>query len=86
MPVQDEPVAITTAKIDGHMIIDPCLEEELVMSARLTVTTNKDENICAMQKGGQGTFTDQEIRQAVKTAIGKGKEIRETIKGATTGR
>ena len=86
LPVQDEPVAITTAKIDGHMIIDPCLEEELVMSARLTVTTNKDENICAMQKGGQGTFTDQEIRQAVKTAIGKGKEIRETIKGATTGR
>jgi exosome complex RNA-binding protein Rrp42 (RNase PH superfamily) len=39
-----------------------------------------------MQKGGLGTFTDQEIRQAVKTAIEKGKEIRETIRGATAGR
>jgi exosome complex component RRP42 len=62
------------------------LEEELVMSSRLTVTTNRDGNICAMQKGGLGTFTDQEVRQAVKTAIEKGKEIREIVRGATTGR
>jgi exosome complex component RRP42 len=84
LPVQNEPVAITTAKIDGHMILDPSLDEELVMSSRLTVTTGRDGNICAMQKGGLGTFTDQEVRQAVKTAIEKGKEIRETIRGATS--
>jgi len=86
LPVQNEPVAITTAKIDGHMILDPSLDEELVMSSRLTVTTGRDGNICAMQKGGLGTFTDQEVRQAVKTAIEKGKEIRETIRGATAAR
>jgi len=85
LPIHNEPVAVTTAKIDGHMILDPCLEEELVMSSRLTVTTGRDGNICAMQKGGLGTFTDQEIRQAVKTAIEKGKEIRERIRGATAG-
>jgi len=86
LPIQNEPIAVTTAKIDGQMILDPCLEEELVMSSRLTVTTNRDSNICAMQKGGLGTFTDQEVRQAVKTAIEKGKEIREIVRGATTGR
>jgi exosome complex component RRP42 len=86
LPIQNEPVAVTTAKIDGHMIIDPSLEEELVMSSRLTVTTGRDGDICAMQKGGLGTLTDQEVRLAVKTAIEKGKEIRETIRGATTGR
>jgi len=86
LPVQNEPVPITTAKIDGHMVLDPCLEEELVMSSRLTVTTSRDGSICAMQKGGPGTFTDQEIRQAVKTAIEKSKEIRETIRGATAAR
>jgi exosome complex component RRP42 len=85
LPVQNEPVAVTTAKIDGQMILDPCLEEELAMSSRLTVTTGRDSNICAMQKGGLGTFTDQEIRLAVKTSIEKGKEIRETIRGAATG-
>jgi exosome complex component RRP42 len=86
LPIQNEPVAVTTAKIDGHMILDACLDEELVMSSRLTVTTGRDGNICAMQKGGLGTFTDQEVRQAVKTAIEKGREIRETVRGATAAR
>jgi len=86
LPVQNEPVAVTTAKIDGQMILDPCLAEELVMNSRLTITTGRDGTICAMQKGGLGTFTEQEIRRAVNTAIGKGKEIRETIRGATAGR
>lgn len=86
LAIQNEPVPVTTAKIDGNMILDPCLEEELVMSSRLTVTSGRDGNLCAMQKGGLGTFTDQEVRQAVKTAIEKGREIRELIKGATSGR
>ena len=84
--IQNEPVPVTAAKIDGNIILDPCLEEELVMSARLTVTSGRDGSLCAMQKGGLGTFTDQEVRQVVKTAIEKGKEIREVIKGATSGR
>jgi exosome complex component RRP42 len=82
--MQNEPVAVTVAKIDGNMILDPCLDEELVTNSRLTVTSDREGNICAMQKGGMGTFTDQEIRQAVKTAIEKGKQIREVIRGATT--
>ena len=86
LPIKSEPVPVIAAKIDGHIIVDPCLEEELVMSSRLTVTTDRDGNICAMQKGGLGTFTDQEVRQAVRTAIEKGKEIREVIRGATVGR
>jgi len=83
LTIQNEPVAVTTAKVDGHMILDPCLEEELAMTARLTVTSARDGSLCAMQKGGLGTFTDQETRQVVKTAIEKGREIREVIKGAT---
>lgn len=84
LEILNEPVAVTTAKIEGNMIIDPCLEEELVMTSRLTVTTGRDDNICAMQKGGQGAFTDQEIRQAVGTAVEKAREIRELIRGATS--
>lgn len=84
LPIQNEPVPVTVAKIDGNMILDPCLEEELVVTSRLTVTTDRDGNICAMQKGGLGAFTDQEIRQAVKMAIEKGREIRERIRGATS--
>jgi exosome complex component RRP42 len=86
LEIVNEPVAVTTAKIEENMILDPCLDEEVVMTSRLTVTTGRDGNICAMQKGGLGSFNDQEIRQAVKTAIEKGREIRELIRGATSER
>jgi exosome complex component RRP42 len=82
LPIQSEPVPVTAAKIGESMILDPCFEEELVVSARLTVTSDQNGNVCAMQKGGMGVLTDQEIRQAVKVAIEKGREIREQIKGA----
>jgi len=84
LEIRNEPVPVTTAKVEEYMILDPCLEEEFVMKSRLTVTTGRDGNICAMQKGGLGAFTDQEIRQAVRTAIEKGREIRAIIKGATS--
>ncbi len=83
LPIQSEPIAVTTAKVGDSMILDPCLEEEFVASARLTVTSDENRNICAMQKGGMGVLTDQEIRQAVSVALEKSREIREQIRGAT---
>jgi exosome complex component RRP42 len=79
VPVHNHPVPITSAKIDGTIVVDPCLEEEQVMSCRLTVTTDKDNNICAMQKGGLGVFTPDEVKQIVSTAISKSKELRQKV-------
>lgn len=79
LPMQNYPVSITTTKIEGTTVIDPCLEEEQVMTCRLTVTTDKDDNICAMQKGGLGYFTFDEIKQVVSVAIGKARDLRAKI-------
>ena len=79
LPVHNHPVPITSAKIDGTIVLDPCLEEEQVMSCRLTVTTDKDNKICAMQKGGLGVFTPDEVKQIVSTAISKSKELRQKV-------
>jgi exosome complex component RRP42 len=79
VPVRNHPIAITSAKIDGSVVIDPCLEEEHVLTCRLTVTTDKNDNVVAMQKGGLGTFTPDEVKQIVSTAIGKSRELREKI-------
>jgi exosome complex RNA-binding protein Rrp42 (RNase PH superfamily) len=49
------------------------------MSCRLTVTTEKNGMVCAMQKGGLGVFTPDEIKQTVSTSIGKARELREKI-------
>jgi exosome complex component RRP42 len=79
LPMKNYPVSITSAKIGGAILLDPCLEEEQVMSCRLTVTTDKDNNICAMQKGGLGVLTPDEIKQIVSTSIAKAKDLRAKI-------
>ncbi len=79
LPMVNYPVSITSAKIDGTIVLDPCLEEEQVMSCRLTVTTDKNDQICAMQKGGLGFLSPEEVKQAVATAIAKSRALRETI-------
>ena len=65
LPMKNHPVPITSVKIDGSIILDPCLEEEQVANCRLTVTTGKDDTICAMQKGGLGVLTPDEVKQIV---------------------
>ncbi len=79
LPIQNNPVAVTLAKIGNNLVVDPTLEEEQVMSARLTVTTEKNGKICAMQKGGMGELSPQEIKDAVKISLEKGAEIRNKI-------
>ena len=79
VPIQNYPVPITSVKIGNSIITDPCLEEEQVMSCRLTVTTDKNDNVCAMQKGGLGIFTPEEIKQIISSSIQKSRELRNNI-------
>ncbi len=79
LPIQNYPIAVTFAEIDGKLIIDPSLEEEMVMDARLTITFEKDGKICAIQKGGTGQFTREQIVDVVKIAEGKSLEIRKLV-------
>jgi exosome complex component RRP42 len=79
VPIRNYPVPITWVKIGNSIVVDPCLEEEQVMSCRLTVTTDKNDNVCAMQKGGLGTFTPEEIKQIVSSSIQKSRELRDKI-------
>jgi len=79
LPVKNYPIAVTFAKINDKLIVDPWLEEEQVMDARLTITTDKDGNICALQKGGYGYFTTQQILEAAKIAKNKGEELQKRV-------
>lgn len=80
MPVRTIPVSVTMAKIGNAIIADPISEEEAVMDGRVTMTTNTDGNVCAVQKGGSGAFTVEQIHHIVDTAIAKGEEIRPILK------
>jgi len=79
LPIRNHPIAVTFAKINDKLLVDPLLEEEQVMEARLTVTIEKDEKICALQKGGTGYFTIQQILEAAKIAQQKAAELRKLV-------
>ncbi|MBT8172286.1 exosome complex protein Rrp42 [Candidatus Bathyarchaeota archaeon] len=80
LPMRDYPIAVTFAKIGSKLILDTGLDEEQVMDARLTITMNKEGNICAVQKGGgSGYFTKNEIFEATKIASEKTKELRKKV-------
>jgi exosome complex component RRP42 len=79
LPVRRHPVAVTFAKINDKLVVDPWLEEEQIMDARLTITTDDDGNVCAVQKGGSGFFTLKQVLEAVQIAREKASEIRKKL-------
>ncbi len=79
LPVTCTPVSVTSAKLGNTLIVDPDYDEEQISTARLTVTTDDDGNFRAMQKGGRGSITLDELSQCLDRAVEIGAEIRKII-------
>jgi exosome complex component RRP42 len=79
LPLTDPPISCTSVKYDGIVAMDPCLDEEDTAEARLTVATDKNGHIRAMQKGLNGSFTQEEVKKVIKASIDNGKKIRELL-------
>ena len=79
LPLRDLPVSLTFAKINDKIVLDPNLAEEKAMSARLTVGITQENNVCALQKGGSGYLTYDEVCNILDMAAEKSKELREVI-------
>jgi exosome complex component RRP42 len=80
LPMKSRPITVTLGKINGKLIVDPWLEEEQVIDARLTMAFNDEGNICAIQKGCAGYFTQQQILEGMKLAQEKAAELRKKMK------
>jgi exosome complex component RRP42 len=80
-PLRKFPVAVTLAKINGQLLVDPCLEEEQVMDARMTMTFTEDGALCAIQKGGSGSLTREDVERAFRMARHKSEELRRLAGG-----
>jgi len=81
-PITTIPVSVTMGKIGDHIIVDPNGEEWDCLDARITITTNSDGNICALQKGGQQGFTQEQLEKCGEISISVGPKIREILKQA----
>ncbi len=84
LPIERVPIPVTVGKIGDKLLIDPNLEEENVLDAKICITFEEEGNICAIQKV-MGLFTEREIEEAISLAEKKSKKIREEILEITKG-
>lgn len=79
LPVKDPPISCTSVKFNDVMIMDPSLDEEEIAEARITVATDGNGHLRAMQKGLNGSFTVDEIKKIIKVSLDNGVEIRKKL-------
>ena len=82
-PLTTVPVSVTAVRIGESVILDPTAEEEACMDARITITTNSDQNFAPVQKGSTGAFTVEQLKRAAPTSRIKGEEIRAKLREST---
>ncbi len=79
LELEKTPIAVTVIKIGEKFIVDPDIEEEKAVDARLTVSTIEDGTLCALQKGGDYPLTIEDIEKMLDIGIEKGKELRKYL-------
>lgn len=80
-PITTLPISTTFARIGDSLLLDPSMEEEACMDARITITTNSNGEYTAIQKGSNGFLTIEQIKEAAKIAQSKGAELRQKFIG-----
>ena len=79
LPLKKLPISVTVCKIGNHFIVDPTTEEEKVIDSRLTIATDEQNQLCALQKGGEESLTIEEINKMVEIGIEKCNELRKVL-------
>jgi exosome complex component RRP42 len=79
LPLKEPPISCTSVKYNGVVVMDPSLDEEEIAEARLTVATDKNGHLRAMQKGLNGSFSVDEIKKVIKASIDNGRKIQEQL-------
>ena len=73
------PILTTVYKINGKLLVDVNTQEEKVIDARLSVSVANGQ-IHALQKGGDVSFSVDEVKKAVEIATKKEKEMVKFLK------
>lgn len=75
LPVIKKALTVTVGKLGDSLIVDPTIEEEKVVAAKLVVGVGEDGSIAGLQKSGDGYLTLQEVEKAIELALRKGNEL-----------
>jgi len=79
LPVVFKPVNITVGKVGNSFLVDPNLEEEKILDAKLSVGVRDDGKICALQKQGIKELNFEDLEKMVDIAVKKSKDLRKLV-------
>jgi len=80
LPVRDLPVAVTSLVIEDKVIVDPCKDEENASKNFITITTDSNDNIVAIQKSVSYLLDEEKFYEVIDLSIEKAREIRKLLK------
>ena len=80
LPMKELPVECTNIKVGDKILSDANLDEQKWLDARLTIATTEKGEICAMQKGGTGVLTINDVKEMIRVSLKNGKILRDKLK------
>jgi exosome complex component RRP42 len=81
LEVQHYPIESTFVRLGDTIVVDPTFDEEQAAQGRLTVATDENGRIVAMQKGLVGAFSPEDVKETARRALRHGERLRALAKG-----
>ncbi|GLE02861.1 hypothetical protein PINS_up011725 [Pythium insidiosum] len=82
MDASNWPICVTLCKVGDYFITDPMQEEELCMTAQVSVAVDPLGNVCGVQKSGSGAMEMKEMQHMVDEACERSKELFRALQAA----
>lgn len=79
LPLLKEPLPVTVYKLNSFLLVDPTQEEENAYEARLTIASDVNGVISAIQKGGAAPLFLEDISRMIDLTLKKVKFLREQL-------
>jgi len=80
LPVRDLPVSVTSLVVGNKYLVDPSRDEMSVGDTTLTITTDKEDNVVAMQKSGGYLLDEKLFDELLDVSINCARKLREKLK------
>lgn len=82
MAAANWPICVTLSKVGAYFITDPTQEEELCMTAQMSVAVDPSSNVCGVQKSGSGAIDMREMQGMIDEACARSKELFKLLQAA----
>ncbi|HZY70310.1 MAG TPA: exosome complex protein Rrp42 [Thermoplasmata archaeon] len=76
LEIHHKPVECTFVRLGDTIVTDPTVDEERACQGRLTVATDEQGRVVAMQKGLIGAFSPDDVKDVAERAAKHGERLR----------